>query len=288
MLVFMKIACKNQCYCFFSALGRAEIMLTPGCLGSYEVIAKQKAKTLVVWCCVLWKENKILNWFCSHSLTFNAIYRLHPSYHTDRRGTNMHGTIFSLSLRLHTISQLLAFKMPTECILYTNEHLALFVCYSLSMRVCISYNESQLSVHEAPFRFRFSVLFRSKIQSDCEFVCMENHAALNTVSLSIHTIHIECIWLTLLLLVLPLFGLTVDCVFERRALAAADAVAVGWLLCLWYAKCDIFSHLLALRLFECVGVFGTSFYDIFRYKFFYLKIHNISDGLKKNAKSMTV
>lgn len=40
---------------------------------------------------------------------------------------------------------------------------------------------------------------------------------------------------------------------ERRT-AAAVAVAFGWLLCLWYAKCDIFSHLLALRLYECVGV----------------------------------
>lgn len=56
------------------------------------------------------------------------------------------------------------------------------------------------------------------------------------------------------LLLLPLFGFGFVCL---------SVVRFGWLadclLCLWYAKYDVFSHLLALRLFKCVGGFGTSF-----------------------------
>lgn len=48
--------------------------------------------------------------------------------------------------------------------------------------------------------------------------------------------------------------LAVDCV---------ERLCFGWLLYLWYANCDIFSHLLALRLFKCVGVFGMLIFDDF-------------------------
>lgn len=42
----------------------------------------------------------------------------------------------------------------------------------------------------------------------------------------------------------------------RRVRCSCCCCCCLWLalLCLWYAKCDIFSHLLALRLYECVGV----------------------------------
>lgn len=59
----------------------------------------------------------------------------------------------------------------------------------------------------------------------------------------------------------------------------------AWLcvLCLWYAKCDIFSHLQALRLYECVGVVShihiTHFLNViwFVYWFFFISSHRNFD-----------
>lgn len=95
-------------------------------------------------------------------------------------------------------------------------------------------------------------------------VAYNTHGVYSYIQLYIHSIF------KVALLGLPLyfvFGRWLYGACERCIVAVAAAVSVfcycccRWLamlgsavLCLWYAKCDIFSHLQALRLYECVGV----------------------------------
>lgn len=110
------------------------------------------------------------------------------------------------------------------------------------------------------------VLFVSKCEYWELLSVYENMQQLSTL----HTISIEFVPFVAVVAVIW-FWLRV---FEHFALRL-----VGWLLacllCLWYAKYDVFSHLLALRLFKCVGVFGTS---IFRRIFFLKRRRNSFDS----------
>lgn len=95
-----------------------------------------------------------------------------------------------------------------------------------------------VSVHEAPpFVLDFCLLFRNPSTEQQRWVCVWKHAASATI---------ECY---VVVAVIP---------FGRWLCVWALSFGCCCLLCLWCAKCDIFSHLLALRLFKCVGVFGTS------------------------------
>lgn len=139
-----------------------------------------------------------------------------------------------------------SYCLPACC--HTERKRAL--AFSVSVRVFPTVNHSVCAWSHG---VGFFVLFVSNCWVLSVVECVWKHAATVYTTYNFNRVRALLLLLLLLLLRLPLFGFGFVCL---------SAVRFGWLanmLCLWYAKYDVFSHLLALRLFECVGVFGTSF-----------------------------
>lgn len=163
-----------------------------------------------------------------------------------------------MSLRLHAIIVLLVSIPKAKANTHSNSE-RFYECLWVS--ACISYKWITVSVHESLHRFGlFAMLcyvYVSKhsatatvLYPECSWVYVWGACTAQSIeSISLHTIFKVALLVCRYIFVLAVVGVW-SCVERRAAVAAAS----GWLLCLWYAKCDIFSHLLALRLYECVGV----------------------------------